>query len=103
MTILKGAENVELTQLNIEELQDKFNSINFEDIWQQVANAWSNVEDISTFFQALGTSFQGLWDSIINIGKMIYYSLEFVLVFITWITINFIEITKFIIGYIFQQ
>ena len=100
---LSQASKLNLQMPDIQKLGRSFNNLQFADIWGNVAKAWEDVYELITFFQAIGQTFVGIFQSIIEIGKMIYYTIEFLVEFITFIFRNFIDITTLMYNYLFNK
>ena len=102
MTLLMGLDTIEFTQFDWKKLVEIFNSLNFSDIWSDLGDVWANVNEFFSFFYAVGMSFKAIWDSVVQIGQMIYGTLTFTLEFIGYLFYNLIAFVKFAFTYIFM-
>lgn len=101
MTLLKGLDTIEFTEFDWQKLQEIFETLNFQDIWSEIGNVWENVNGLFGFFYAVGMSFKAIWDSIVQIGQMIWGTLTFTFEFIGFLFYNLIAFVKFAFTYIF--
>ena len=101
LNFINGLQTITIEDLPYNDLKTAFEQLNFSDIWEQVGDIWENVDGLFSFFEAVGYSFKGVWDSIIQIGQMMYYTVTFSVKFFGWLFNNLIEIIKFIFTYIF--
>ena len=103
MTFINGIKTLDIEPFPYNDLKTSFEALDFTNIWAEVAQVWSNVDGLFEFFEAVGKSFVGLWESIVQIGQMIYYTTAFAIKAIGWLFTNLMDIIKFVFTYIFQQ
>lgn len=103
MTFINGLRTLDVTPFPYDDLLIAFNYLDFSNVWEQVGDIWSNVDGLFSFFTAVGYSFKGVWDSILQIGQIIYYSTKFAILAFGWLFTNFMTIIKFVFTYIFVQ
>ena len=103
MTFVNGLRTLNIEPFPYEELKTAFSYLDFSNIWEEVGQIWENVDGLISFFQAVGLSFKGVWDSIVQIGQMIYYSITFAIKSFGWLFTNLMDIIKFVINYILNQ
>ena len=101
MTFLKGLETIEFTDFDWQQLQEIFEKLNFTDIWSEIGDVWANVNGLFGFFYAVGMSFKAIWDSIVQIGQMIWGTITFTFSFIGFLFNNLISFVQFVFTYIF--
>ena len=101
MEMVNAINTIEIIPFPYQAIEDSFNTLNFSDIWQEIGDIWNNVDGLFSFFEAVGYSLKGVWDSIIQIGKIIYYTTIFAVKFSSYFIVNMIQIIKFVFTYIF--
>lgn len=100
-TFLEGLQTIEFTQFDYQKLVEIFNQLNFADIWGSLGDTWNNVNDLISFFGAMGSTFQAIFQSIIQIGQMMWGTITFTIEFIGFLFNNLISFVKFVFTYIF--
>ena len=103
MTFINGLKKLDFEPFPMDDIKTAFDKLNFSNIWEQVGNIWANVDGIGSFFTAVGASFSGLWDSIVQIGQMIYYMVRFAVVSMSWFIQVLIQVISFTGQYIFMN
>ena len=88
---------------DLQELGKSFNNLQFADIWGNVANTWEDVYELFTAVYAIARTIYAVFESIVEIGKMIYYTIEFTIEVITNLVSNFIEIATMMYNYLFSR
>ena len=100
-TFLEGLQTIEFTDFDYTKLVDIFNQLNFADIWGSLGDTWANVNGLFSFFGAVGESFKALWESIVQIGQMMWGTITFTFSFLGFLFNNLISFVKFVFTYIF--
>ena len=102
-TFLNELQRTNITLPNLDKIKENFNNLQFTNIWTNVANAWEEVYEMFTFFNALGQTFVAIFQSIVEIGKIIYYTIEFLIEIITFMVSNFISLGGLLYNYLFAK
>jgi len=103
MKLINGIKTLNIDPFPYEDLKTAFGYLDFSNVWTQVGEIWNNVDGLFSFFEAVGYSFKGVWDSIIQIGQIIYYTTKFAIMAFGWLFSNLMNIIQFVFTYIFQQ
>lgn len=103
MKFINGLNTLNVEPFPYNDLMTAFEYLDFSNVWEQVGDIWNNVDGLFSFFEAVGYSFKGVWDSILQIGQIIYYTTRFIIMAFGWLFRNFMTIIQFLFTYIFQQ
>lgn len=100
--LIRGLDSINLKQFDYTKIKSAFDNLNFVDTWGDIANIWSEVDGLVSFFSAIGDTFVIFFSDIIDFFKAIYNIFIFTYEFISYLILNLFELIKYIFTYIFS-
>lgn len=100
--LINGLSTLNLKSFDYSKITQAFNNLNFVDTWGDIANIWSEVDGLVSFFSAIGDTFVIFFSDIIDFFKAIYNIFIFTYEFLSYLILNLFEFIKYIFSYIFS-
>lgn len=100
--LINGLSTLDLKSFDYSKITQAFNNLNFSDTWGNIANIWSNVDGLVSFFSAIGDTFVIFFSDIIDFFKAVYNIFIFFYEFGRYLFLNLFELIKYLFNYIFS-